>query len=230
MKTIGIIGGMSPESTIEYYRYIVHRYVSNYGDSSYPKIIIHSVSFQQFINWMNTNNTEAIEESLLIAAQSLESAGADFLIVATNTMHLYVDRIREECNLYFLEITEVVKQLILNKNYKKVGVIGTKTCMEKGLYQKALEESGIEVIVPSEKERSFINSVIFNELTKGIFLPKRKKQFENIINSLKERGARAVIMGCTEIPLLMRDHNMDIDLIDTTSLHAQKALEYAIKE
>lgn len=230
MKSIGIIGGMSPESTIEYYKYIVHSYVNKYGDSSYPKIIIHSVSFQKYINWMKKNKTEPIKEGLFEAAQSLERAGANFLILATNTMHLYTDKIKSRCNLYLFEITEVVKQLITEKKYKKVGLIGTKSCMEKGLYQKVLEKSGIAVMIPEEKDRLFIHETIFDEFTKGIFLPERKKQFEIIINSLKERGANAVIMGCTEIPLLLDNHNIDIELIDTTRLHAQKALEYALSD
>jgi aspartate racemase len=230
MKTIGIIGGMSPESTIEYYRYIIHHYVKNHGDSSYPKIIIHSVSFQKYINWMNTDNTEAIKEGLFSAAQSLSRAGADFLIIATNTMHLFAEKIRKKCNLPLLEITEVVKEHIMEKEYEKVGVIGTKTCLDKGLYQNSLNDSGIDVIVPPKSEISLINNVIFNELTFGKFLPESKSRFLDIIKSLEQNGARAIIMGCTEIPLLINENDVEINLIDTTRLHALKTLEYALKE
>ncbi len=230
MKTIGIIGGMSPESTIEYYRYIIHHYVKNHGDSSYQKIIIHSVSFQKYINWMNTDNTEAIKEGLFSAAQSLSRAGADFLIIATNTMHLFAEKIRKKCNLPLLEITEVVKEHIMEKEYEKVGVIGTKTCLDKGLYQNSLNDSGIDVIVPPKSEISLINNVIFNELTFGKFLPESKSRFLDIIKSLEQNGARAIIMGCTEIPLLINENDVEINLIDTTRLHALKTLEYALKE
>lgn len=230
MKTIGIIGGMSPESTVEYYQYIIHQFVKNYGDSSYPKIIIHSVSFQKYINWMNTDNTEAIKEDLFQAAQSLSRAGADFLIIATNTMHLFAEKIRKKCNLLLLEITEVVKEHIMEKEYEKVGVIGTKTCLDKGLYQNSLNDSGIDVIVPSKSEISLINNVIFNELTFGKFLPESKSRFLDIIKSLEQNGARAIIMGCTEIPLLINENDVKVNLIDTTRLHALKTLEYALKE
>ena len=221
---------MSPESTTEYYSYIIHNYVNKYGDSSYPEIVIHSVSFQRYINWVNTGNRKAIEEALFSAAQSLKKADADFLILATNTMHLFVDKIKKNCDLPLLEITEVVKQRILDKKYEKVGVIGTKTCLEKGLYQSSLNDSGIDVIIPSKNERLFINSVIFNELTRGIFLADSKRKFVDIIKSLQDKGARAVILGCTEIPLLVDNHDVDIDLIDTTRLHAQKALEYSLND
>jgi len=227
-KTIGIIGGMSPESTITYYEYITHEYTKRFGDHAYPPVLIHSVSFQDYIDWPNSGQWDKVASGLSKAAQSLEAGGADLILIATNTMHLVFDEVQSAVKIPMLSLLEVVGQAIQDKGIKKVGLLGTRFTMESDLYPKALNQKGIEVIVPDTDESIFVNTVIYNELVAGDILPESKAGYLNIINNLKKRGAEGVILGCTEIPLLVNSNDTDLPLFDTTILHAEAALQLAI--
>jgi aspartate racemase len=227
-KTIGLLGGMSPESTVEYYRYITRTYTERFGDYSYPPILIHSVSFQPYVDWPNQGRWDLVGKGLSEAARHLEAGGAEFIVIATNTMHIVVDEVKAGVGIPVLSLLEVVGEAALNQGMQTVGLLGTQFTMEHGFYQNALNSKGIEVLVPGEDDRRFINDTIYNELVKGIIQDEARERFVEIVGELAGRGAQGVILGCTEIPLLIGEGDVEVPLLDTTTLHAEAALQYAI--
>jgi aspartate racemase len=229
-KKIGILGGMSPESTIEYYQYLTHTYTKRFGDYGYPEIIIYSVSFQPYVDWPNNERWDLVAQGLSEAARRLEAAGADFIIIATNTMHLVFDEVQASVNVPMLSLLEAVAEAILARGMKTVGLLGTKFTMEKTFYQDALARQGITVLTPEAEGREYVNRVIYNELVAGQILDESRRGFVAIIKKLVERRAEGVILGCTEIPLLVSEADVGIPLFDTTIIHAEAALNYALAE
>ena len=227
-KRIGILGGMSPESTIEYYQYITRTYTERYGDYAYPEVLLYSVSFQSYVDWPEQDRWDLVAQGLGQAGRSLEAAGADFLVIATNTMHLVVDQVRASVGIPVLSLLDVVGEAILSKGMGTVGLLGTRFTMERGFYQDALTGRGIRVLVPDDAERAYVNRVIYHELVAGQILDESRAGYVDIIAGLARRGAEGVILGCTEIPLLVREGDVDLPLFDTTVLHAEAALEYAL--
>jgi aspartate racemase len=227
-KRIGILGGMSPESTVEYYRYITRAYTERFGDYGYPEIIIYSVSFQPYVDWPGQDRWDLVARGLSEAAQSLEAAGADFIVIATNTMHLVFDQVQASVSVPMLSLLDAVGDAILARGIKTVGLLGTKFAMEKGFYQDALAQRGITILVPDEKGREYVNTVIYDELVAGQIRNESRAGFVTIINELAERGAEGVILGCTEIPLLVSEQDAGMPLFDTTVIHAEAALNYAL--
>jgi len=228
-KKIGILGGMSPESTSEYYEYITHTYTERFGDYGYPEIIIYSVSFQPYVDWPNDGRWDLVAQGLSEAAQRLEAAGADFIIIATNTMHLVFDQVQASVNVPMLSLLDAVGEAILARGMSAVGLLGTKFTMEKTFYQDALARKGITVLTPDAGDREYVNGVIYNELVAGQIRDESRAGFVNIIQKLAERGAEGVILGCTEIPLLISEADAGIPLFDTTTIHAEAALNYALR-
>ncbi|RLC91067.1 MAG: aspartate racemase [Chloroflexi bacterium] len=228
-KKIGILGGMSPESTSEYYEYITHTYTERFGDYGYPEIIIYSVSFQPYVDWPNDGRWDLVAQGLSEAAQRLEAAGADFIIIATNTMHLVFDQVQASVNVPMLSLLDAVGEAILARGMSAVGLLGTKSTMEKTFYQDALARKGITVLTPDAGDREYVNSVIYNELVAGQIRDESRAGFVNIIQKLAERGAEGVVPGCTEIPLLISEADAGIPLFDTTTIHAEAALNYALR-
>jgi aspartate racemase len=229
-KKIGILGGMSPESTVEYYLYITRTYTERYGNYAYPEILIYSVSFQEYVDMPNAGDWDGVAHGLSGAAQKLEAAGADFILIATNTMHLVVDEVRASVHVPVLSILDVVADAIQQRGLTTVGLLGTRFTMENPLYTPALAQRGICVITPSAEGRRFINDVIYNELVAGKILPESRTGFVRIIRSLAEQGAQGVILGCTEIPLLVSEEDAGLPLFNTTLIHAEAALRYAVGE
>jgi aspartate racemase len=227
-KRIGILGGMSPESTAEYYEYITRTYTERFGDYGYPEIIIYSVSFQPYVDWPNDGRWDLVARGLSEAAQRLEAAGADFIIIATNTMHLVFDQVQASVNAPLLSLLDAVGEAILARGKKTVGLLGTKFTMEKTFYQDALARKGITVLTPDAGDREYVNSVIYNELVAGQICDSSRAGFVAIIEKLAARGAEGVILGCTEIPLLVSEADAGIPLFDTTTIHAEAALNYAL--
>jgi aspartate racemase len=227
-KKIGILGGMSPESTVEYYRYITRSYTERFGDYGYPEIIIYSVSFQPYVDWPENDHWDMVARGLSEAAQKLEAAEADFIIIATNTMHLVFDEVQASVNIPMLSLLDAVGEAILARGIKTVGLLGTKFTMEKTFYQDALVRKGITVLVPDEGDREYVNGVIYNELVAGQIRDESRAGFVTVINKLAERGAAGVILGCTEIPLLVSEADAGMPLFDTTAIHAEAALNYAL--
>ena len=229
-KKIGILGGMSPESTVEYYQYITRTYTQRFGDYGYPEIIIYSVSFQPYVDWPGADRWDLVAQGLGEAAQKLEAAGADFILIATNTMHLVLDQVRASVHIPVLSLLEVVGQAILARGMTTVGLLGTKFTMEKNLYQDALAHMGITVLVPDADDRECVNRVIYEELVAGQIREPSRAAYVAIIHKLAERGAQGVILGCTEIPLLVSEADAGLPLFDTTLLHAEAALNYAVAQ
>ena len=229
-KTIGIIGGMSPESTIDYYQYIVRTYTERFGDHAYPEIVIYSVSFEQYIKWPAQGRWDLIAEGLSTAAKRLESAGADFIIIATNTMHIVFDQVQASVNVPMISLLEVVGNAILEKGLNTVGLLGTRYTMEaEDLYPKALAKKGINILIPDESGRNFVNRVIYDELIKGEIREESRRGFLKVILEIAGEGAQGVILGCTEIPLLVKEKDTPLILFDTTLLHAEAALRFSLE-
>lgn len=227
-RRIGLLGGMSPESTVEYYRYITRTYTERYGDYAYPEIILYSVSFQPYVDWPKNERWDLVAEGLSQAARRLEAAGADFIVMATNTMHLVVDQVQAGVSVPVLSLLDVVGEAILARGIKTVGLLGTRFTMEKTFYQQALAGKGITVLVPGPEDREYVNAVIYDELVAGRIREQSRQGFLAVIARLAERGAEGVILGCTEIPLLVREQDAGLPLFDSTVLHAEAALNYAL--
>lgn len=227
-KKIGILGGMSPESTAEYYQYMTRKYTERYGDHNYPEIIIYSVSFQPYIDWPANDRWDLIAQGLGEAAGKLEAAGADFIVIATNTMHIVIDELRASVNIPFLSLLDAVGDAIIAKNLKTVGLLGTAFTMGKTFYQEALAKKEISVLVPSADDQKYINEVVYNELIAGVFRDESRAGYLKVINKLADDGAEGMILGCTEIPLLVGEKDTSLPLFDTTTIHAEAALDYAI--
>ena len=227
-KTIGILGGVSPESTIAYYEHIVRTYCEKFGDHSYPEILIYSVSFQTIMDWQREKIWDKIEKLLINRINRLNKGGADFGLIASNTMHFVFEKIRKKSPIPLISIIDATAEKIKKKGIDTVGLLGTAFTMSQRFYKEKLLHSGINVLVPREKEQKYINRVIHEELINGKVIPRSKEGFLKIIKSLVDRRAQGVILGCTEIPLLVRDEDSPVKLFNTTEIHAEKALGYAI--
>ena len=228
-KTIGILGGMSPESTVAYYEYITRTYTERFGDYGYPEILIYSVSFQPYVDWPREDRWDLVAEGLSEAAHALEGAGADVVIIATNTMHIVFDEVEASVSVPMLSLLDVVGEAIRERKIDRVGLLGTAFTMEKPFYQQGLAEKGIAVLVPDPADRKLVNTIIYEELVAGEIRDASRDAFVRIINDLVKQGAEGVVLGCTEIPLLIRQEDVGVPLFDTTEIHAEAALAYAVE-
>ena len=228
-KRIGILGGMTAESTVTYYQYIFRRYQELYGDLGYPEIIIYDVSFQRFKKWMEEEDWGSIENALLDGLKRLKAAGANFGIIATNTMHIIFDKLKAQSPIPLISIIDATAEAIKAERINTVGLLGTKFTMEKLFYRDELQKYGIETIIPKKEERDYIHNNIWEELSRGLLIPDSRRKYLKIINSLVIEGAQGIVLGCTEIPLLVTQNHTSIKLFDTAVIHAEKALQYALK-
>ncbi len=226
-KRIGILGGMSPESTVEYYQYLTRSYTARYGDYGYPEILIYSVSFQSYVDWPLDERWDLVAQGLSEAAHKLELAGADFIIIATNTMHLVFDQVQARVSVPMLSLLDAVGDAVLARGLERVGLLGTRFAMEKGFYQDALAARGIKVLVPDAADREIVNQVIYEELVAGRIREESRAGYLSIIDRLAERGAEGIILGCTEMPLLVAQSDVALPLFDSTVIHAEAALQFA---
>ncbi|HBF4246061.1 TPA: aspartate/glutamate racemase family protein [Clostridioides difficile] len=223
MKTIGLIGGMSWESTITYYQVINTVIKERLGGLHSSKCILYSVDFQEIEECQSSGNWEKSAKILADAAIKLQEAGADFIVICTNTMHKVLDKIQESIHIPLLHIADVTATVLREKEIKKVALLGTKYTMEQDFYKNVIINNGIEVLIPNEEDRIIVNDTIFNELCLGIISESSKKAFLSIIDKLGKQGAEAVILGCTEIGLLIKQNDTSIPLFDTTVIHAIEA-------
>ncbi len=228
-KVIGIVGGTTPESTVEYYRYLTRGYLQQFGDHSYPPVLIYSVSFQQYSDWMSSERWDLVAQGLSAAARTLEAGGAELLLLASNTMHLVYEQVQAAVQVPVLSMLDAVTAAIVAQGCTMVGLLGTRTTMERGFYRDVLAEHGVRVCVPDEADRQFIDRVINDELSAGLLVDASRARFVAIIQALAERGAQGIILGCTEIPLLITSADTTIALFDTTAIHARAALVAAIR-
>lgn len=230
MKTIGLIGGMSWESTVTYYQIINETIKNKLGGLHSAKCILFSVNFEEIEKYQNLGKWASSAEVLGKAALSLEKAGADFIIICTNTMHKIVSEIKEYTKLPILHIAEMTAIELKHAGINKVGLLGTKYTMQQDFYKQILIDSGIEVIIPEGNDIEIVNSIIYNELCLGKLEKKSKEEYLKIIHKLKDRGAEGVILGCTEINLLIKQKDTDVLLFDTTYIHAKSAALKAIEK
>ncbi|MBS99079.1 MAG: aspartate racemase [Oceanospirillaceae bacterium] len=229
MKTIGLIGGMSWESTVGYYREINQRVKNSVGGLHSAKIVLHSVDFDPIEKLQHKGDWAGTAEILIGAAKSVEAAGADFVLICTNTMHKVAPDIERSINIPVLHIADATAEVLVKDGVKKVGLLGTAFTMEQGFYKGRLsEEYGLEVVTPGEADRKRVHEIIYNELCLGTINPESRHEYLRIVNELSKSGADAVILGCTEIGMLITQAHTDIPLYDTTAIHAAKAVEWAI--
>ncbi|MBI9054910.1 MAG: aspartate/glutamate racemase family protein [Bacteroidales bacterium] len=231
MKTIGLIGGMSWESSLEYYRILNEKVKSELGGLHSAKTILFSVDFEQIKILQHEGNWNELTEIMIDAAQSLEKAGADMIVICTNTMHKMANEVQNSINLPLLHIADATAHSIKDKKLRKVGLLGTKFTMEQEFYKNRLiDKHHIDVVIPNDNDRDIIHKIIYNELCLGNIKDASKKEYIRIINNLIEQGAEGVILGCTEIPLLIKQEDVTIPIFDTTTIHAEMAVLEALKE
>jgi aspartate racemase len=226
MKTLGIVGGIGPESTIDYYRSIVSRYRAKRPDGSYPSIIINSIDVNRVLSLAGSNELNQLTDYLLGAIQKLAAAGADIGLLASNTPHVVFSDLRRQSKLPLISIVEATCQEVRNRGLKNVSLMGTRFTMSGRFYPEEFERNGITVVPPSGEEQAYIHDKYVNELVNGIFLPETRKHLYEIIATQKVRDhVQGVILGGTELPLILRDKTVDgIPLFDTTQIHVAAAL------
>lgn len=230
MKTIGLIGGMSWESTVTYYRIINRLVQERLGGFHSAKCILHSVDFHEIEACQRAGDWDRSGELLAGAARGLELAGAGCVVICTNTMHKVADAVRVATSLPLLHIAELTADELEAAGISTVGLLGTAYTMEQDFYRRKLVERGITVLIPGEDDRALVNRVIFGELCLGTVAEPSRRAFAGIIDGLTARGAQGVILGCTEIGLLVRPEDTPARLFDTTEIHARRAALYALGE
>lgn len=228
MKTIGLIGGMSWESTAHYYSGLNEGVKAKLGGLHSAKIAMISVDFAPIEKLQHQGNWDATADILIDAAKNVEAAGADFVMICTNTMHEVAPKIEAEISIPILHIADATADVIKDKEFKKVGLLGTAFTMERDFYKGRLtDKHGIDVIVPNKEERKIVHDVIYQELCLGEIKDTSKAVYLKIIEHLANEGAEAVILGCTEIGMLVKQADTNVVLLDTTAIHAEKAVELA---
>lgn len=229
MKTIGLIGGMSWESSLEYYRIINETVKEKLGKLHSAKSLMFSVDFDEIQHLQHIGDWNTLTKIMVDAADRLEKGGADFIVICTNTMHRMVNDIENNVKIPVIHIADATAKKIKEGKIKKVGLLGTKFTMEQDFYKGRLATNhGIDVIIPNDDERNTVHSIIYNELCQGQIKQPSKEQYIKIIEKLKSNGAEGVVLGCTEIPLLIKQEDVSIPIFDTTKIHAEMAVEYAL--
>jgi aspartate racemase len=229
MKTIGLIGGMSWESSLEYYRLINEMVKTRLGGFHSAKCLMISVDFAEIEEMQASGRWDEAGEAMATAARSLQSGGADFVVLCTNTMHISTTYIESAITIPFLHIADATGERINQAGLTKVGLLGTRFTMEKDFYRRRLSDRyGLEVVIPDEADRETIHKVIYDELIKGIIRDESRLAYLEIISSLAKKGAMGIILGCTEIGLLVKPVATNIQLFDTTIIHAEAAVEYSL--
>lgn len=227
-KKIGIIGGLSPESTVSYYLHITRTYVERYGDYGYPEIIIYSVNLEKYHRWRGENRWDLVAGDLVAAAESIQRAGADFGLVATNTMHKVFDAVAGAVDFPLIHLIDETAASARTAGLKRLGLLGTRYTMQDGFYQDRMARHGLKTITPPPGDQEEIHRIIVEELVRGQLLEASRAEYVRVIRELADRGAEGVILGCTEIPLLVHSEDSPVPLFDTARIHAEAALEYAL--
>jgi len=231
MKTIGLIGGMSWESSLEYYRILNETVKQKLGGFHSAKCVMYSVDFEEIEKLQHQGDWDAATLLMIDAAQRVERAGAEFLVICTNTMHKMADEVGRELNIPILHIADVTAEAIKAQGQATIGLLGTRFTMEQDFYKGRLQQKhGIEVLIPGEKDRLSIHTILYDELCLGEIKQASQEAFQRIIADLEGKGAQGIVLGCTEIPLIVKQEDYTIPLFDTTTLHAQAAVEFALKD
>lgn len=231
MRTIGLIGGMSWESTQSYYQLLNQAVKESLGGLHSAKIVLVSLDFAEIARLQQQQDWPQMAEILIKAAKQVEAAGANYLLICTNTMHKLAEQVQAAISIPLLHIADAVGENLIQNNHKKVALLGTQFTMEQDFYKQRLADKfSIDVLVPAAQERAIIHNVIYNELCKGIIKSESKAAYLAIIDKLKQQGAEAVILGCTEIGLLVQQADTSMPLLDSTTLHCEMALEHSLNE
>ncbi|MGY3188058.1 aspartate/glutamate racemase family protein [Lysinibacillus sp. TE18511] len=230
MDTIGMIGGMSWESSAEYYRLMNEEVKRQLGGLHSAKCILYSVDFQEIEHYQARGDWDKAGQVLGEAAQSLEKAGADFIIICTNTMHKVIDIIQEKISIPILHIADATAHQITEAGLQKIALLGTKYTMEQDFYKARIEGFGIDVLVPLTEERTEINRIIYEELCLGQIETTSKEYYLQVIEDLVNSGAQGIILGCTEIGLLIKQEDVNVAVFDTTVIHARATVNKAIRK
>ena len=228
MKTIGLIGGLSWQSTIDYYRFMNLEVARRTKGKHEAKVIIDSIDFAEVEVFMQDENFTGIATLLVNSAQKLEKAGAELLMIGANTLHFVADSVQESIRIPLVHIVDATLAAIQAKGLTKVGLLGTKFTMEKDYFRKRLISNGIDVNVPGAEDREFIQQTIFKELFRATINPESKKRFLSVMDGLAHEGAQGIILGCTEIPLLIKQEDTVLPVFDTTEIHALAGVELAL--
>ena len=223
MKTIGILGGLGPESTILYYSWITRRYFEARGDYAYPNVVINSLSFQEVID--AGYQTSGIVRT---GIEGLHRAGADFVVAACNSIHVVYDEVAKQSPIPWLSIMDAVAERLKAADITRVGLMGTRVTMQGDFYQTALARQGIEVMTPSNEAQEGINRIIFDELVRAVVKPESRRFLLGCVDDLKSGGAQGIILGCTELPFAVEQKDTAVPIFDSATIHAQKALDLAM--
>jgi len=230
MKTIGLIGGMSWESTLLYYQTLNREVSRRLGGLHSARILMHSLDFEEVVRGQRAGDWVSLTRLLRKAAQGLAGAGADCLLICTNTMHKIADEVAAEGLPPLLHIADVTGQAILGRGLRRVALLGTRYTMEQSFYMDRLARMGVECIVPPQAQRDEVHRIIFEELCLGDFREESRQTLQNIVADSALRGAEGVILGCTELPLILRATDLSLPLFDTTELHAMAAADFALAD
>ena len=228
MKPIGLVGGLTYVSTIEYYRYLNELVNQKRGGSEAAEIVMYSVNFGIIKKLTDAGDWGTISAIICKAAQTIEAGGAACLLIGANTMHKIADEVQAAIKIPVIHVAEAVGKTILKSGLKKVGLLGTRYTMQPGFYADHLASFGIETIIPAQEDVDYLNYTIYNEFSRNLFLPGTKAAYLTIISKLKERGAEGIILGCTEIPFLVKQPDCDILLFDTVKIHSSAAVDHVL--
>lgn len=229
MKTIGLLGGMSWESSSEYYRILNELVKARLGGFHSADCLMVSVDFDDVETLQHQNEWDALTEMMIAAARRIEAGGAELLVICTNTMHKMAPEIQTAIQIPLLHIADAAGEAIRAQGLHTVGLLGTKFTMEGDFYRKRLNEKfGLSVLIPNEADRETVHNTIYGELVKGVLNPSSRQSFVEIIRKLQDDGAEGVILGCTEIPLLVKQTDVSLPLFDTTRIHAEAAVDWAL--
>jgi aspartate racemase len=230
MQLLGLIGGMSWESTIEYYRIINEMVTNKLGSWNSAKILLYSVNFEEILPLQNNDDWGQIRNIMIEICKKLETVGSSAIVICSNTMHKVADGIEENISIPIINVIDETAKAIKAKNLNSIGLLGTKFTMEGGFYvNKLVNKYTLDVKLPNKEERDYIHNTIYNEFGQGKFLDSTKKRYLKIINNLKEKGCEGIILGCTEIPLLIKQEDVDLPLFDTLKIHLEAAVDFMIK-
>jgi aspartate racemase len=227
MKTLGLIGGTTWLSTIDYYRLINQKISDLLGGLNSAQILLYSVNFEDFRPPVNPDEWGELSKKFIAIAQQLEKAGAEGIVFCANTPHMIADEVQQNIGIPLIHIAEATATEISERHIKKVALLGTRITMEQSFFKNKLAQKQIEVLVPGEADRQYLHNAIFEELGKGIFTAETKGKFIAVINGLIEQGAEGVILGCTEFPILIKQEDCSVPTFDTTEIHASAAVKFA---
>jgi len=228
MRRIGILGGTTPESTVTYYQRITREYTRRFGDYGYPEILIYSVTFQRYVDWMRARDWNALANGAIEGLCALSAAGAEIGLMATNTFHRVFEEVASSVPIPLISILDVVSDRLGELGCRRAALLGTRITMSGAFYPDRLSARRIETVVPTDAEQEAIDRIIFDELSRGAASAGSKAALLAIAERLVETGADAVVLGCTELPLLLGQDDVSVPVLDTTVLHADAALEAAL--